>query len=247
MAADDSPGVDLAAVASGIGALADPARRALYRYVASAREPVSREQAATGCEVPLHSARFHLDRLVDEGLLEVEYKRLTGRTGPGAGRPAKLYRRAAREVSLTLPARHYDVVGRVLAAAAVRTLQTGAPLAESLTDCARAAGGRLGRDLAGDLPGDGDGDGERRVEVALEACGYEPHRDGAELALANCPFDALAREYTSLVCGLNLDLLGGLLDALDLSDREAVLAPRPGLCCVRVRPRGASVDSPAEG
>src|SRR5690348_9709069 len=110
MAATDSPGEHLAAVASGIGALADPARRALYGYVASAREPVSREQAATGCDLPVHSARFHLDRLVDEGLLEVEYKRLTGRTGPGAGRPAKLYRRAEREVSLSLPARHYDVV-----------------------------------------------------------------------------------------------------------------------------------------
>ncbi|HET8717869.1 MAG TPA: helix-turn-helix domain-containing protein [Nocardioidaceae bacterium] len=243
MAATDSPGEHLAAVASGIGALADPARRALYGYVASAREPVSREQAATGCDLPVHSARFHLDRLVDEGLLEVEYKRLTGRTGPGAGRPAKLYRRAEREVSLSLPARHYEVVGRVLAAAADRTLQTGTPLAESLTGCARAAGGQLGADLVGDLPGDG----AARVEVALEACGYEPHPDGAELALANCPFDALAREHTSLVCGLNLDLLGGLLDVLEVGDREAVLAPRPGLCCVRVRPRGPSVDRPAEG
>ncbi|HYF71540.1 MAG TPA: helix-turn-helix domain-containing protein, partial [Nocardioides sp.] len=89
---------DFEAAVSGVGALVEPARRALYLYAAAQPEPVSREQAAAACELPLHSAKFHLDRLVAEGLLEVEYRRLSGRTGPGAGRPAKLYRRAAREV-----------------------------------------------------------------------------------------------------------------------------------------------------
>ena len=78
---------DLQAQVASIGALAEPTRLALYRYVAGATGPVSREQAAAAVDLPLHSVKFHLDRLVKEGLLEVEYRRLTGRTGPGAGRP----------------------------------------------------------------------------------------------------------------------------------------------------------------
>src|SRR5918996_5681997 len=100
---------------SMLGALADPVRRALYRFVAEQPGAVSREQAADGVAVPHHKAKFHLDRLVDEGLLVTEFRRLTGRTGPGAGRPAKLYRRALREIGVSLPARRYDFAGDVLA------------------------------------------------------------------------------------------------------------------------------------
>src|SRR5512139_3630405 len=102
---------------SGVSALAEPARRALYLYVAAQPGPVSREQAAEGCSLPSHSAKFHLDRLVDAGLLEVEFRRLSGRTGPGAGRPAKLYRRGSREVGVSLPDRHYEVPAEILATA----------------------------------------------------------------------------------------------------------------------------------
>src|SRR5689334_18516051 len=84
---------------TAVAALADPVRRRLYRYVAAQQDAVGREQAAEGAGVPLHIARFHLEKLVDEGLLDTEYRRLTGRAGPGAGRPAKLYRRTAAEVS----------------------------------------------------------------------------------------------------------------------------------------------------
>ena len=108
--------------AASIGALAEPVRRALYVFVVAQRDPVSREQAAEGVDVPLHTAKFHLDKLVDEGLLEVEFRRLTGRTGPGAGRPSKLYRRSARELSVSLPERRYDVVGRILAAGVDRAV-----------------------------------------------------------------------------------------------------------------------------
>src|SRR3954453_6122697 len=102
---------------AAVGALADPARRALYRFVSAAENPVSRDQAAAGVGLARHTVKFHLDRLVDDGLLEAEDRRLSGRRGPGAGRPAKLYRRAARQFAVTLPERHYDLAGRVLAAA----------------------------------------------------------------------------------------------------------------------------------
>src|SRR6187551_2084694 len=103
--------MELRRQASGIGALADDTRRALYAYVAAQHEPVGREQAASALHLALHTASFHLDRLVAEGLLDVEYRRLSGRTGPGAGRPSKLYRRTDREVSVSLPERRYELAG----------------------------------------------------------------------------------------------------------------------------------------
>src|SRR5690606_669386 len=93
---------------AGVAALNDPVRRALYRFVADSAEAVSREQAASAVGVQKALAAFHLDKLADEGLLEFEFKRLTGRRGPGAGRPAKLYRRSARQIDLSLPPREYD-------------------------------------------------------------------------------------------------------------------------------------------
>ena len=90
-----------------------------------ADDAVSREQAARQARVAVHTAKFHLDKLVEEGLLEVEYRRLTGRTGPGSGRPAKLYRRLDRELAVSLPARQYDLLSRILATAVASATTRG--------------------------------------------------------------------------------------------------------------------------
>ena len=218
---------DFATRVSGIGALAEPARRALYDFVVAAAEPVSREQAADGVGVPLHSAKFHLDRLVAEGLLEVEFRRLTGRTGPGAGRPSKLYRRARRQVTVSLPDRRYDLAGEILASAVDRAGAERVPVDLAVREAAEQAGRRAGS-AAGSA-----GDCSR----VLAAHGYEPRSRGEEILLGNCPFDALVREHTRLVCGLNQCFIGGVLDGLGCGELEAVLDPEPGLCCVKVRPR----------
>jgi predicted ArsR family transcriptional regulator len=218
---------DFATRASGIGALAEPARRALYDFVVAAGEPVSREQAADGVGVPLHSAKFHLDRLVAEGLLEVEYRRLTGRTGPGAGRPSKLYRRAAREFTVSLPPRRYDLVGDILATAVDRAA-TGIPLDEALATTAHDEGSSLGRaaGTAGTLDA---------LAAVLEDQGYEPTVSEDTLELANCPFDALARKHTELVCSLNRSYVQGVADGLGCTGVAARLEPEPGHCCVKAR------------
>src|SRR6476659_546766 len=109
----DDRTADVAAVA----ALAEPTRRRLYDHVARSAAPVSRDDASAATGVPRATAAFHLDRLVDDGLLEVQFQRLSGRTGPGAGRPAKLYRRAECTVSVSLPERRYDLAGALLASA----------------------------------------------------------------------------------------------------------------------------------
>ena len=223
---------EFAAQVSGVGALAEPARRELYLYVASEQEPVSREQAAEGCGLPLHSAKFHLDRLVEEGLLEVEFRRLSGRTGPGAGRPSKLYRRSGRQVSISLPERRYDLAGEVLAAAIDRAVKKGRPVGEAVAEAADAEGRRIAATAGTVDPAE---DELERTSDVLAAHGYEPRTTGGVVSLANCPFDSLAREHTELVCGMNLSLIGGMLDEMGCRGVEAVLDPEPGLCCVKAR------------
>jgi predicted ArsR family transcriptional regulator len=235
---------DFDAQVTGIAALGEPLRRALYRYVVAQGAPVSREEAAEATGVARHAAKFHLDKLAEEGLLAVEYRRPPGRRGPGAGRPAKLYRRSDRELRVSLPERRYELVGRLLAEAIVEAEARGVPVREALRDAARQAGRSLGFGGGfGELGGLGDGSADTSTGVAsmataraaLAAHGYEPRRDADGLTLANCPFKALAQDYTELVCGMNLEVVGGLLAGLGVTDLEARLDPAPGRCCVTVR------------
>lgn len=227
--------MDLGSQASGIGALADDTRRRLYDYVVAQPEPVSRDQAASALGLAPHNVNFHLDRLAAEGLLDVEYRRLSGRSGPGAGRPSKLYRRADREFAVTLPERRYDVVGDILATAIDRAGE-GAVLDRALEESAHAHGQDLGRAATG--PEDVEPlDALSRV---LTGQGYEARLADDVVALANCPFDALARRHTALVCGLNRCFVQGIADGLGHAGTiRADLEPEPGMCCVRARAAGS--------
>jgi predicted ArsR family transcriptional regulator len=224
---------DFDANVTRLAALAEPVRRALYQYVAGQPDPVSRERAAAGIGVARHLAKFHLDKLVDDGLLEAEYRRPPGRGGPGAGRPAKLYRRAAGSIAVSLPQRRYELAGHVMARAITTARETGVPLDDALAAAARAAGAELARATpAGSLPADG----LAAAGQVLADNGYEPHVAGDGVTLTNCPFHQLAESHTALVCGINLHLVGGLLDALPAGDLCAQLTPAPGRCCVTVQP-----------
>src|SRR4051794_15573463 len=136
-------GDDFDARVTGIAALAEPQRRALYRYVVDEAAAVSRDQAAAAMGVPRHTAKFHLDKLVEDGLLEVEFARPAGRTGPGAGRPTKLYRRSSREVAVSLPERHYELAGRLLAQAVTDAQRDAVPVNDALRQAARDKGQAL--------------------------------------------------------------------------------------------------------
>jgi predicted ArsR family transcriptional regulator len=197
-----------------VGALAEPARRALYEYVAAAHQEVSRNEAAEAVGVSRPLAAFHLDRLVEVGLLEASFRRLTGRSGPGAGRPAKLYRRAPGERSVSLPPRAYRTAAELLAEAVE---EAGADT--TLQEAAR----RYGRHVAAAV-------GPEPV-AALDALGCEPADPGDRVLLRNCPYHPLARQFPPLVCGMNLALVEGLLAGLD-GDRAARMDPAPGRCCV---------------
>ncbi|MBA9006035.1 helix-turn-helix transcriptional regulator [Thermomonospora cellulosilytica] len=204
-----------------MAALRDPVRRRLYEYVSAQDHEVGRNEAAEAVGVQRTLAAHHLDRLAEAGLLETTSRRLSGRSGPGAGRPAKLYRRAAGERTVSLPPRDYRTAAELLAEAAEES-----GLDEPLHRAARSRGRQLA-ERAGPV---GDLEAARAL---LAARGYEPVVEetpgGAVLRMRNCPFHALSEEFPPLVCGMNLALLEGLFEnAPGLAPR---MDPRPGWCC----------------
>src|SRR4051794_30373256 len=220
-----------------VAVLGDPTRRALYRCVSRAGEPVGREDAAAAVGVSASLAAFHLDKLVAAGLLRTSFRRLSGRSGPGAGRPAKLYERSEQDVAIALPARQYELAARLLLEAVDggRTADASARLRAVARDVGRSAG-------AAEAAANGSPRSRRaslaRVEPLLEDLGYEPSSEDGSIVLRNCPFHALAQQSTTLICGMNVDLVGGLLDGLGARGLTADLAPQPDRCCVVVRPEG---------
>jgi predicted ArsR family transcriptional regulator len=224
---------DRSARVSAVAALAEPTRRRLYEHVARQPAPVSRDEAAASVAVPRATAAFHLDRLVDDGLLEVHFERRTGRTGPGAGRPAKLYRRADCAVEVSFPERHYELAGDLLASAMAAAEDSGEPPRAALGRLAYERGRKLGE-------GASPAGGREAALRVLADHGFEPRLDEGVVTLANCPFHTLAREHTELVCGMNLRLVDGVLDGVPAAGLAARLQPSPGRCCVRLDPSAAS-------
>ena len=220
-------------VLAAVAALGDPLRRRLYRFVGAQDHAVSRDEVAEGTGVSRSAAAFHLDRLVDEGLLETEFRRLTGRQGPGAGRPAKLYRRAAREIAVSLPARRYQLAAGLLAAAVSEAAGSGDTVEATLDRLAREEGTRIGKAVA---PQAGHRASAavraRRIADALAAEGYEPRAEAGEVTLSNCPFSALVSDYPELTCQMNLALMEGFGQALPGAGVTARLRPAEGRCCV---------------
>ncbi|MBO0886321.1 MAG: transcriptional regulator [Acidimicrobiales bacterium] len=210
-----------------LAVLAEPLRRRLYEFAVATPWGVTRDDAASALGVARSVAAFHLDKLVTAGLLMAEHRRPAGRGGPGAGRPALWYRRAPRELMVSVPERRYQLAAEVLAVA-TEEASGGVPVDDALRRAARACGQRLGASLPETM---GEAAIDRLLEVLVEH-GYEPHREGRTIWMANCPFDALAAGHRQLVCGMNLDLLRGLAEAAGLSPEAARLDPKPGRCCV---------------
>jgi predicted ArsR family transcriptional regulator len=218
-----------------IALLDEPVRRDLYEWVVRQRDTVGRDEAAAALGITRALAAFHLDRLAAAGLLETEFRRLSGRTGPGAGRPAKLYRRSARDVEVSLPDRRYGLAAELFA----RALDGGPDRPRSVSSVAHDAGVEIGRRTSRRR-------GTRsRVLTVLSDGGYEPVVDDTgTIRLRNCPFHALAATHRELTCGMNLSLAEGILEGAGADGLTAALDPQPGWCCVALRPRNGR--SPAK-
>ncbi len=216
---------------SDLAVLAEPVRRRLYLHVTAQADPVSRDEAAAAMGIGRSLAAFHLDRLVEAGLLATEFRRLGGRTGPGAGRPSKLYRASDRAVRAVVPQRRYEVAAELFAEA----LSSPSEGPEGLSDAAATYGNQLreeARRRAGPRAG-----ARRRLEAlrsVLSDAGYLPFDREGELRMRNCPFHDLAQRHRQLTCGMNLALVRGMLDGANLAAESARLDWQPGLCCVAI-------------
>jgi predicted ArsR family transcriptional regulator len=219
-----------------LGALEDELRRKLYVFVRAQGRPVSRDEAATAAGISRKLAAFHLDKLVDRGLLTHTYARPPGRGGRGAGRSAKYYAPSDRQIDVTIPERRYDLLGSVFLRA-LRSQSQG----EAGEDAARRAAGETGFEIGRaerqrrGIPPPG---AERAMAVTteiLEETGYEPYRDDRGcVRLRSCPFHGLAEQERDLVCGMNERLVEGIVRGLGNDTLGVVLEPVPGECCVRV-------------
>lgn len=212
-----------------LGSLDDPVRHRLYQFVAARGEPVGRDEAAAGAGIGRPLAAYHLDKLVEMGLLTAGYQRPPGRVGPGAGRPAKVYARSGAEFTVSVPPRDYELAAQLLAAAVDSdgsgTSQT------ALEGAARRFGVALGRRHTGGHVGP-----EAAMAVLAEH-GFEPFRDPCgTIRLRNCPFRQLAAEHPRVVCAMNLALVEGVLTGVLASNPalHAGIELRPGCCCVAI-------------
>jgi predicted ArsR family transcriptional regulator len=188
---------------------------------------MSRDECAQASGISRSLAAYHLDKLLELGLLEAGYARPAGRKGPGAGRPAKLYRCARREFLVQTPARDYQLLAKLLAEVAD---WAGEETRAAIEESAREAGRRVGTAATAE-PGQAP-----TPEELLRERGYEPFAaEPGIMRLRNCPFDEIAGRHPALVCGLNLALIEGLLAGLGSDPRSALLAPQKGSCCVAIR------------
>jgi len=222
--------------ARALGTLEDDLRRSLYVYVRAQGRPVSREEAAEHVGISRKLAAFHLDKLVDRGLLTPSYARPPGRGGRGAGRSAKYYEPSSREIDVTIPERRYDLLGSVF----LRALRSRKP-DESGDEAARRAAAEAGIEIGREernrrrIPAPGPDRAMAVTAEILEETGYEPYRgDGGCLRVRNCPFHRLAEQDRDLVCGMNERLVEGIVRGLGNESLDVVRDQVPGGCCVRV-------------
>lgn len=226
---------DDTAIAS-LSVLGEELRRRMFEFIRRARRPVTRDEAAASVGISRKLAAFHLDKLVDAGLLRARYE------SPGGirkvGRQPKVYEPTDTPIRVSIPDRRHELLADLLLQAVLTEGDS-----ESAAEAAMRTAGERGRELgeaerALSRPGRlGAERGLTFCERMLEQQGFEPAREGpTRLRLRNCPFHPLAAKAPELVCGMNHAYLSGYLQGLRATAVQAVLAPRPGECCVELTP-----------
>ena len=217
-----------------VHALAEPTRRRIFAALRARRAAMTRDEVAAELGVSRNLAAFHLDQLSDAGLVDVSFARPPGRSGPGAGRPAKHYAARTCELAVSVPARRYDLVARILARG-VAGGGNGRDATAATIDAAADEGRQIGTLRR---PSSKSLSRKQTMACAADALGdlgFEPGPEGSGLRMHNCPFHAVVDVAPQIVCGLNQAFIGGLLDGLGGHESvAAVLDPAPPDCCVRV-------------
>lgn len=210
---------------NALSVLADPVRNAVYEFVRTRQEPVGRDEAASALSMPRNTVAFQLDRLADEGLLAVDFRRINGKGGPGSGRPAKLYSLAQTEIVASVPHREYPFAADLMAKAIERSSAENRPVNVVLAEVAREAGNDIGAKAGS-------------IKQVLTDHGYRPEeRENGSVGLLDCPFHQLSTNYRDTVCTMNLELLTAVVEGSQAPYTACFEAPsRDGHCCVRLDP-----------
>lgn len=225
---------------TAVATLHDDLRRSMYAFVRRVRRPVTREEAAATVGISRKLAGFHLDKLVDVGLLSARYAAVERKVG----RAPKVYELTDADVRVTIPQRQPELLAEILLDAVLTAsaaeparevaLRAAADRGREIGTAARARTrpGRLGVERALTL-----------VVQVLERHGFEPVREGSRrVRLRTCPFQPLVGKAPELVCGMNRAVLAGVLDGMDATTVQAVLDPRAGECCVELCGTGVPGD-----
>jgi predicted ArsR family transcriptional regulator len=212
-----------------LASLREPIRAQLYQYVGQRLAAVSRDEAAAAVGVSRSVAAFHLDKLVEVGLLRAEFRRLSGRSGRGAGRPSKLYQRSRREFAFSLPERNHELLARLLSESmspsgdSTRTDDAASQYGQSLGARSRQ---RISRRVSPQrLAG--------CVAEVMDSLGFEPvQSDSNTIWALNCPFDPLSRRYPAVVCGTAIAIARGVIMGVGVENISVTRDARPDRCCV---------------
>lgn len=214
-----------------VSALADPLRAKIYEYLARTSEPQSRDAVAQALDLPRNTVSFQLEKLAKEGLLSVEFRKLGEASGPGSGRPSKLYSPVAEEIEASVPHREYTLAAQIMAQAIDRATQEQRPVNELLVEVSRESGQALAAT-------------KKPLDQMLAQGGYLPETDSAgSIHLTDCPFHQLSSQFRETVCTMNRELLGAVVDASDAPYLACPVAPPAGHCCVRLDP---TAEKPAD-
>ena len=210
---------------TAVAALADPVRKAVYEFVRTSEAAVGRDECASVLGMPRNTVAFQLDKLADQGLLSVQFRRLKGKGGPGSGRPAKLYSAVHLDVAASVPHREYALAADLMARAIERAGAEDRPVTPVLAEVAREAGRVIGT-RAGSLT------------QVLEEHGYRPEiRANGSVELLDCPFHQLSANHRDTVCSMNLELLSAVVDGAEAPYRVCLDPPtNEHHCCVRLDP-----------
>jgi len=180
-----------------LDAIGDRELRETLLFARARPLPVTADELAAALQVHRNVARSRLERLAEVGLLIPAFERRTGRTGPGAGRPAKTYRVAPELSAIEFPERRYEqLIGLIVDALPKRARrgrlhELGAAFGRKLAEEARLPSSRRFRTALD------------RVCAALGRLGYqaavaEVNGEHALITTATCPLRPLVRAKPEL-------------------------------------------------
>lgn len=196
--------------AAGItGVLAGTSRAAVLDALRDADRPLPVKDLAQRVGLHTSTLRFHLNRLVEAGLVHEE------RADPdGPGRPGLVYSTVedTGEAGEESGERGYKFLARVLAAHLAATSGDAAGEADD-------AGQVFGRYLVGPPRPFDTMDAEHaraRLVLLLDELGFDPHEatDAGRIVLHRCPFREVAEDNPEVTCAVHLGLMRGALEEL---------------------------------